>query len=86
MRGVSFELLESWRKFKKDKNELETEQLPSIFKTDYWTITREIDTEIEIRKERQMAIGMKDEEFILRFKEKYKLEEDCKKFLQIRQR
>lgn len=53
MRGVSFELLESWRKFKKDKNELETEQLPSIFKTDYWTITREIDTEIEIRKERQ---------------------------------
>lgn len=78
MRGVSFELLESWRKFKKDKNELETEQLPSIFKTDYWTITREIDTEIEIRKERQIAIGMKDEEFILRFKEKYKLEEDCR--------
>lgn len=76
-RATSFELVESWRKFKIDKDDVKTEEQPSIFKTDFWISTREVITEIEIGKEKQLIADMKNVEFIRRFKEKYKLEEDC---------
>lgn len=76
-RGSYFTLVESSRSFKIDKGSLEINKQPGIYKTSYWINTNKVDTEIEIGKERQLTLEMKDDEFIKRLKEKYKLNEAC---------
>lgn len=69
-------LADSWAKFKLDIEALDRHDQPSVYSTDYWTNSYEILTEIDIGKKRKWVELMSDEEFIKRFKEKYKLKDN----------
>lgn len=68
----------SWMKFKQDMNDLERLDEPGIYGMSYWINTFECQTDLEIGKECPKKGALKEEEFIKKFKEKYKLRDNCR--------
>lgn len=74
----SFHMLsDSWKKFRQDANDLKRQDEPGIYGMDYWINTCEIQTDLEIGENCQKKGTLKEEEFIRKFKEKYKLRDNC---------
>lgn len=76
--GSNFLLIDSWREFIRDKKEIAKVDNPGMYKLDYKTMTRVINTDLDIGVYRKENKEMKDEEYIRRYKEKYKLCENTR--------
>lgn len=75
-RGSFFLLNDSWRRFKLNSGDLERQEVPGIYKVNYWVSTNKVLTDVEIGVENQRDEKLKEEEFIKKFKEKFKLDGD----------
>lgn len=76
--GSNFLLVDSWREFVKDKEEIAKVDIPGVYKLDYRVMTRAVITELDIGIEKKDNKEMKDEEFIRKYKEKYKVSNNAK--------
>lgn len=78
MVGSNFLLLDSWREFSREKGDLEKIETPSIYRLPYRTLSRAVIIDIELGRERKDCEDMKEEEFLKKFKEKFKLRDSTK--------
>lgn len=68
-------MLESWRDIRKYKDEMDTSGKIGIYNNNYWILTKKLDIEIEIGRERKEKV-IKDEELLRKFQVKYDLEDN----------
>lgn len=68
---------ESWKKFKEIANDLESQDEPAIYEMNYWVNTREVQTDLEIGENCTKKGDLKEEEFIKKFKKKFKINHIC---------
>lgn len=65
---------ETWSAFKIDAGDLESSAEPVIYEKFFWIITRNVRTEIKIGQNCFPEGDLKEEEFLLKYKEKFKLQ------------
>lgn len=76
-RRASLSLMrESWEQFRNSAGDLESRDEPAIYEKDFWTVTRDVQTDIEIGRGCAAEGPLKEEEFLLKFKEKFKLNDN----------
>lgn len=64
---------ETWSEFKILSGDLESLEEPALYEKNYWIITRSVQTDLEISQNYAPEGQLKEEEFLLKFKEKFKL-------------
>lgn len=64
---------DTWSAFKIEAGDLESLAKPAIYEKNYWIITRHVRTEVEIDQNCSPDGDLKEEEFLLKYKEKFKL-------------
>lgn len=71
-------MVDSWREFIKDKEDISKVYIPGIYKVDYHIMIRAIMIDLDIGIHRKDNKEMKDEKFIRKYKEKYKLSDNTR--------